>query len=135
MDIYVWTKHVEWKMKYYRLSKQKVVGVLRRPERVERGVVGRTIAAMQPVFPKKIDGKTVWKQELWVMYQEAKSAKRKARNVGDQKSDKLEKLRETLGSGRNIKIISAWRYPGMTRPGESLPDEVWQEIHEAAREE
>jgi hypothetical protein len=27
-------------------------------------------------------------------------------------------------------IISAWRYPGQTKPGEALPQEIWDEIAE-----
>ena|SRR3989344_4056708 len=29
------------------------------------------------------------------------------------------------------KIISAWRYPGLTQPGESLPDTILKEFSEA----
>ena len=29
------------------------------------------------------------------------------------------------------KIISAWRYPGRTKPGESLPEEILKEFREA----
>jgi hypothetical protein len=32
------------------------------------------------------------------------------------------------------RIISAWRYPGVTKPGESLPDEIRREMEEAASE-
>lgn len=29
------------------------------------------------------------------------------------------------------KVISAWRYPGRTKPGESLPEEILKEIRNA----
>jgi len=29
------------------------------------------------------------------------------------------------------KVISAWRYPGVTKPGEKLPEEILREIKEA----
>lgn len=29
------------------------------------------------------------------------------------------------------KVISAWRYPGITKPGEKLPEEILREIKEA----
>lgn len=45
-------------------------------------------------------GKT-WKQEIWVMIQDEKTSR---------------------------KIISSWRYPGITKPGEPLPDEILKEI-------
>ena len=41
--------------------------------------------------------------EIWVMLQETKTRR---------------------------KIISAWRYPGRTKPGESLPEEILREIRE-----
>ncbi len=28
------------------------------------------------------------------------------------------------------RIISAWRYPGITKPGESLPEEILREVRE-----
>ena len=29
------------------------------------------------------------------------------------------------------KVISSWRYPGITKPGEKLPEEILKEIREA----
>lgn len=48
------------------------------------------------------------KMELWVMYQ-------------------------TLAGG-HIRMISAWRYPGVTKPGKPImiPDDVWEELARAA---
>jgi len=31
------------------------------------------------------------------------------------------------------KVISAWRYPGETKPGESLPEAILREFREASR--
>ncbi|MDO8574500.1 MAG: hypothetical protein Q7R86_02645 [bacterium] len=31
-------------------------------------------------------------------------------------------------AGQKRKVISAWRYPGITKPGESLPEEIIREI-------
>lgn len=42
--------------------------------------------------------------EIWVMFVEAKNERR---------------------------IISAWRYPGVTKPGDPLPEEMKRELHEA----
>lgn len=30
------------------------------------------------------------------------------------------------------RVVSAWRYPGLTKPGESLPEEILREIKEAS---
>jgi hypothetical protein len=135
MDTYLWTQHAEFKMKYYRLSKQKVLGVVRRPDRVEKGIVEDTVAAMQPVSPKVVGGKKVWKQEIWVMYQmkKTKNGKRAAKTVGNVRDERLEKLRMALGSDQQVRIISAWRYPGVSPKDRTLPEEIIREIEEALR--
>jgi hypothetical protein len=118
-----WTRHAEAKMAFYKLSKQRVLRVIHSPKRVEEGVAPKTVAMMQPnsvhmrtefvlseasrrdAKPNRRtplrfkpttraegkDGKPkeVWSQEIWVMTQDL---------------------------GKQRKIISAWRYPGMTRP-------------------
>jgi len=60
---------------------------------------------MQPlsVTSNKEQGtwKEKWNQELWVMIQDKGSIR---------------------------KVISAWRYPGMTKPGIPLPEEILREI-------
>jgi hypothetical protein len=102
-----WTRHAEAKMAFYRLSKQRVMRVIHSPRRIEEGVAPKTVAMMQPtavrsVVPSEISHgdaklsrgtytkqKEFWSQEIWVMVQDL---------------------------GKQRKIISAWRYPGMTRP-------------------
>ena len=91
-------------MRQYGLSKSKLLGILRKPERKEQGIVPGTIAVMKTnkVFfkEKKITLSKAWQKpkrapgEIWLMYKETK----------DQK-----------------KIISAWRYPGISKPGEEIP--------------
>jgi predicted helicase len=132
MDKYLWTQHADFKMRYYRLSKQKVLGVIRRPERTEQGVVADTIAVMQPVSPKTAEGKKVWKQEIWVMYQ-IKSKNEKLKSKMTTQNEKLSQLKNTLSRERQIRIISAWRYPGMSPKNQPLPEAVLREIEEAVR--
>ncbi len=86
-----WTHHAEAKMAFYRLSKQRVMRVIHSPKRVEEGVAPKTIAMMQPPSVKlnKTKAQEIWSQEIWVMVQDL---------------------------GRQRKIISAWRYPGVTKP-------------------
>ena len=62
------TAHARYKMKQYGLSEQKVRGIIHRPKRTEVGVMPQAVAMMQPVSPKVVDGKEIWKQEIWVMY-------------------------------------------------------------------
>lgn len=110
-------------MAFYRLSEQRVMRVIHSPKRIEEGVAPKTVAMMQPVSvrtrtetvlseaPQRnaernrrmplrfksavpLEGnnmkpKESWSQEIWVMVQDL---------------------------GKQRKIISAWRYPGMTRP-------------------
>lgn len=131
---YYWTKHVCMKMRYYGLSEQRVRRVIRRPLRTEVGIATETVAVMQPQSLRRgTDGEKTWTAEIWVMYQ----LKNKKSNNADQlmtaDGQKTEEslLAEILGSGKQIRIISAWRYPGKTKKGESLPDEIMDEINEA----
>ena len=61
---YHWTKHINTKMRYYRLSPQRIKRIIRSPQRMEAGVAPETIAVMQ----RADRGKK--KEEIWVMYQE-----------------------------------------------------------------
>ena len=84
-----WTNHAKGKMRFYGLSEARVRRVLNTPKRTEEGIAPDTIAMMQPVSVKRDKENEIWKQEIWVMIEETKSQRR---------------------------IISAWRYPGMTKP-------------------
>ena len=49
--------------------------------------------------------KEIWKQEIWVMYQIRRGA---------------------------IKVISAWRYPGVSPKRHPIPDEILRELEEGS---
>jgi hypothetical protein len=87
-----WTRHSKRKMRYYRLSENRVKRVLRNPERKEVGVAPNTIAVMQTTGTKKNP------KEIWMMYQ-----------------------RVIKRNKRTINIISAWRYPGKSPKGKMPP--------------
>lgn len=105
------TSHARYKMSQYGLSEQKVKGIIRNPKRTEKGIAPKTAAMMQPVSPKIVEGKETWKQEIWVMFVK----KKKKIGLG-------EISRET------IRIISAWRYPGISPKRSPIPEEIWQEL-------
>jgi len=112
-----WTQHSQIKMKQYGLSKQKLFGILSRPERKEQGIVPGTTAVMKTnkIFfkAKKVTVKEAWQKpkrapgEIWLMYKDLK-----------------------VGMLPTRKIISAWRYPGISKPGESIPipDDIKREL-------
>ena len=98
-----WTEHSKIKMRQYGLSKQKLLGILYRPERKEKGIAPGTSAVMKTnkVFfkTKQISLDKAWRPkkapgEIWLMYKDTKDFR---------------------------KIISAWRYPGISKPGEEIP--------------
>ena len=103
-----WTEHSKIKMRQYGLSKQKLLGILYRPERKEKGIAPGTTAVMRTnkIFfnSKKITVSQAWQKpkkaagEIWLMYKDIKMALVPTR-----------------------KIISAWRYPGVSKPGEAIP--------------
>lgn len=102
-DKYAWTNHVVGKMGYYRISESLVKRIVRFPKRVEKGIAPGTTACMQPAGSKKNPS------EVWVMYVE----------IGQ---------RGKLAPKR--KIITSWRYPGISPVGEPIPipDDILTEI-------
>ena len=98
-----WTKHSKRKMVHYQLSESRVLRVLRYPDRKEKGIAPETIALMQRAGSKKHP------YEIWLMYQAFKIKK-------NHKSQ--------------IKIISTWKYPGISPIGESIPipDDIAREL-------
>jgi hypothetical protein len=118
---FYWTNHAAFKMRCYGLGVQKVLGVIKKPQRKEEGIVKNTIAVMQPVNPKIQKGKKIWKQEVWVMYQtKVQSAKCKV-----QSQIENYKLKTT---NHKLKIISAWRYPGVSPEKNPIPSDILAEI-------
>lgn len=118
---YYWTKHAAYKMKFYGLSEQRIRSVIRNPMRKEEGIVKNTIAVMQPLSMKTVAKKPVWKQEIWAMYQG---------NVKNQKlnSKKKTELKNIFGKQKQIKIISAWRYPGVSPKNNPIPQDIINEL-------
>jgi hypothetical protein len=103
----VWTIHSQAKMRQYGLSESRIRRVLHSPLRMEEGIAEDTVAFMQPGTVKRMEkGKPVeWKQEIWVMVSETPAERR---------------------------VVSAWRYPGVTKPGEGLPEEIMREMRQLA---
>lgn len=91
---YFWTRHSQYKMRYYGLSPQRIKRVIRHPARTEEAIAPGLIAVMAPSDSKKYS-------EIWAMY----------------------KLTKT-----QIKIITAWRYPGKSPARNPIPQEILDEI-------
>lgn len=132
-DKYQWTQHAQYKMRQYSLSAQRVIRVIRNPERTETGIVENTIAVMQPASIRQrrtSAGKPArsWSQEIWVMYQ-IKGGKKW--EMGSEKvSEPPHPTLSPLGRGGKgkVKIISAWRYPGISPKNNPIPEEILREI-------
>src|SRR3989338_2240117 len=98
---YTWTAHIKNKMLRYRISAQMIKTILRNPARREEGIAPRTVAVMKRHdTPKR-------KEEMWVMY--------KALSRGKPENSSGYTL---VASGSRLLMISAWRYPGVSRAGE-----------------
>ena len=109
---YHWTNHVAGKMVYYGLSADRVKRVIRSPYRSEKGIAPNTIAVMQPSALRQAQGKpAVWKEEIWVMYATAKPSR-----VTSSSSLKVESF-----IPKKKVIITAWRYPGVSKIREAIP--------------
>ncbi len=125
---YYFTLHAEYKMREYHLSRQRVIRIIRSPKRQEVGIVPNTIAVMQPASTKRVgskparngfrsdSGREIWTQELWVMYKVQTDAKLSK-----------SKLAQILNQAE-LKIISAWRYPGVSPKRDPIPSDILREI-------
>lgn len=131
MGAYQFTLHAQYKMKQYGLSEQRVRSVIRNPKRREEGIVPKTVAVMQPTSVKTSAGKPVWKQEIWVMYRLRKSEA--SPNFQIPISNQIRKSKiQNLKSANQIRIISAWRYPGVSPKRNPIPEEILRELEEGS---
>lgn len=120
-DKYQWTQHSLFKMRQYGLSPQRVIRVIRNPERTEEGIVPKTIAVMQPSSIKNKNGKKFWSQEIWAMYQN---------RSGGVPHPTLSQIGRGILENK-IKIISAWRYPGVSPKNNPIPEEILRELEKS----
>lgn len=119
-------------MAYYRISPSRVRRIIKSPERIEEGIAPNTVAFMQPVSYKTKNGIRSWNNEYWVMVVTRNTTNDRQQTTNN-KGLKTLNGRKPLVVGSQLKIISAWRYPGMTKPGASLPQEILNEVSEALR--
>jgi len=113
-DKYFWTSHAAFKMRFYGLSAQRIIRVISNPQRREDGIAEKTIAVMQPSSTKNKNGKISWSQEIWVMYQ-ISADEGKVQNESN---------------NARFKIISVWRYPGVSPEKNPIPKEILEDINE-----
>lgn len=103
-----WTNHIKNKMAFYGLSESKIKSILSYPKRKEEGIAPDTFASM------KRNDKKERKEEIWIMY-----------------IDKKDKMKvSTLKKRSKILMISAWRYPGVSKVGAQIPipEDILDEI-------
>lgn len=130
---YFFTEHAKMKMKFYGISVQRVHRVIRAPQRIEEGIVEKTIAAMQPTSTKIKDGKKIWSGEIWCMYQLRGGVISKSQFPISNKiqNSKFNPPAGGLNSAnQQIRIISVWRYPGISPERDPVPEDILREIQE-----
>jgi hypothetical protein len=127
-DKYFWTEHAKLKMKFYGLSPQRVLRVIRHPERIEEGIVEKTIAVMQPTSTRIKDGKKIWSQEIWAMYQSRQDGKISKFQVTNPNKIPTSKFKNYNLKTSQLKIISTWRYPGISPKSNPIPREILEEL-------
>jgi hypothetical protein len=125
---FFWTRHAGFKMRQYGLSEQRIKRVVKNPKRKEEGVAKNTVAVMQPISSKAINGKEIWKQEIWVMYTRgARNSKYQISNNKKNSNSEIQNYKPNLRNGK-LKIISAWRYPGVSPEKNPIPEEILREL-------
>jgi hypothetical protein len=115
-----WTRHIKNKMLFYNLSEQRIRSVLHSPNRREAGIAPNTVAVMKRNDTKKR------KEEIWVMYQ---SKGGEQPGVGGGEAAPRDLLQAASDSQKIM--ISAWRYPGHTKPDAPIPipEEMLEELN------
>ena len=116
-----WTIHSKMKMRQYRFSEKRVLKIFRKPDRKEYGIAPGTIAVMQKTGTKKHP------TEAWMMYVVLLKPPHQSKH-GTGQAPKESK--HPTGQAKGIKVISAWRYPGITPVGERpiIPEDTLEEI-------
>ncbi len=143
--LFYWTKHAQEKLRQYNLSANRIKRVIRHASRVEAGIAPETWASMQ------VAGSQKHPYEIWTMYVIEKSRLRQGFGGQAKATTQLSSLRkrgsETLSPRKQeilismgmtaqnfrpktIKIISAWKYPGKTNPGDPIPipPDIFEEL-------
>ena len=115
---YEWTQHAVFKMKQYGLTAQRILRVVKNPQRTEVGIVKNTIAVMQPTSMSTKDGKRTWTREIWAMYQ--------LRSRGAISKSQFPISKKI--SNHKLRIISAWRYPGVSPKRDPIPEDILREL-------
>jgi len=130
-----WTRHIKNKMMFYHLSGAQILRIFRKPKRREEGVAPETFAAMQPKVangrqPSAISRKPL-QEELWIMYKVNRGANSSRSTANSQTGKSDPSGRQPSAVSRKlvtsrVTMISAWRYPGTTKPGERpmIPEEA-----------
>jgi hypothetical protein len=110
-----WTRHIKNKMVFYHISGAQILRIFRKPNRREEGIAPGTSACMQG---RKLAGSSKGRaEEIWIMYRMNKGLRTKNK---ERESRVLSPQSSVLSkhSQSRITLISAWRYPGVTKPGE-----------------
>ncbi|MCL5114576.1 MAG: hypothetical protein M1604_02215 [Patescibacteria group bacterium] len=97
-------------MKYYGIADSRVKRIIRFPTRYEEGIVPNTVAVMQPAGTKKYS-------EIWAMYK-----------LVDNHRQAMTKSKFQMTKQQKLKIITVWRYPGVSPKRDPIPREVLEEI-------
>jgi len=101
-DKYIWTSHALAKMRHYKMSASVVKRIVRHPDRVEESVVEDCIAAMKLTQSKQYP-------EAWVIYKPVKDSTKS-------------------NSKGKLKILTSWKYPGISKERNAIPENVLKEI-------
>ncbi len=127
---YQFTEHSRYKMQQYNLSEQRVTRIIRAPKRTEEGIAHKTIAVMQPGTVKRdAKGKETWTQEIWVMYQLRRGeANHKSQITIPKQITNHNSQNPEVNQSMQLRIISAWRYPGMSPKRNPIPEEILREL-------
>lgn len=133
-----WTRHIKNKMVFYNLSGAQILRVFRFPERREEGIAPKTAAAMRTLTHNKQrtmnNPKKPSTSEIWIMYQSNKqrTMNNQQKSLAKKKNSSMLSVVSRKLSVSRVTLISAWRYPGKTKPGAPIPipQDILEELSE-----
>lgn len=114
-----WTRHSRDKMRFYGLSEARLKRVIHSPQRIEEGIAPGTVAMMQSA------GSAKHPSEIWLMIQDVPTQSGRGFEAGV--SGRLSHgIAGSRSAGKTRKVISAWRYPGKTKPRSEIALDIFR---------
>lgn len=131
---YIFTNHAYYKMQYYKLSEGLVKRVIRYPQRTEEGILKDAVACMRPAHSTSFTsgGLPVRSTQTGGQAPQAHFTPQQYLQKPSSAQASNKRYSEiwtmyVLMPSKQIKIITAWRYPGKSPERNPVPQGIIEE--------